>query len=138
MPGDHTYVFRVGGYAHHGIDCRDGTVIHFSGEPGRSKGAARVVRTPMEDLVRGGRIRKQCYRQGYDRGQACSRALNQLGSSGYNLLINNCEHFATWCCTGDMKSSQVELVRTLTLQRLVTKAAATSLIALMERKASAS
>jgi hypothetical protein len=25
----------------------------------------------------------------------------------YNILVNNCEHFATWCVTGEAESIQV-------------------------------
>lgn len=36
------------------------------------------------------------------------RASSQLGSTfgGYNLLSNNCEHFAYWCVTGIRQSRQ--------------------------------
>lgn len=33
-----------------------------------------------------------------------------IGSSGYDLFSNNCEHFATWCVTGEHNSAQVEIV----------------------------
>ncbi len=36
------------------------------------------------------------------------RARSKLGEQGYNLLLNNCEHFAFWCKTGVAKSSQVD------------------------------
>jgi hypothetical protein len=35
------------------------------------------------------------------------RAKAKLGESGYNLFGNNCEHFATWCKSGDWESQQV-------------------------------
>jgi hypothetical protein len=35
------------------------------------------------------------------------RAESRLGQSNYNLLFNNCEHFATWCKTGVSDSQQV-------------------------------
>ena len=31
-----------------------------------------------------------------------------LGQPGYDLIFNNCEHFATWCVTGEHCSAQVE------------------------------
>ena len=34
-------------------------------------------------------------------------AESRLGSSGYHVVRNNCEHFAAWCCTGRAASSQV-------------------------------
>ncbi|CAJ0579419.1 unnamed protein product, partial [Mesorhabditis spiculigera] len=38
---------------------------------------------------------------------AVSRALNQLGTGGYHLVDNNCEHFAKSCRYGVKESSQV-------------------------------
>ena len=34
----------------------------------------------------------------------------QLGEKEYNLVTNNCEHFAIWCKTGVSESSQVDKV----------------------------
>ncbi|CAF3992512.1 unnamed protein product [Adineta steineri] len=36
------------------------------------------------------------------------RARDSLGKEGYNVLANNCEHFATWCRYGDRLSGQEE------------------------------
>jgi hypothetical protein len=36
------------------------------------------------------------------------RALGRLGEQRYNLIFNNCEHFAHWCKTGRHRSAQVE------------------------------
>jgi hypothetical protein len=36
------------------------------------------------------------------------RAETRLGERNYNLIFNNCEHFATWCKTGVSHSSQVQ------------------------------
>ncbi len=38
------------------------------------------------------------------------RAASMIGRSGYDLFSNNCEHFATWCVTGEHSSAQVETV----------------------------
>lgn len=35
------------------------------------------------------------------------RAKSRLGETNYNLLFNNCEHFAIWCKTGISESHQV-------------------------------
>ncbi len=37
-----------------------------------------------------------------------ARAKSMLGSSGYHLFANNCEHFATWCMTGKHDSAQLQ------------------------------
>ena len=40
--------------------------------------------------------------------ETINRARSKLGEQGYDLLLNNCEHFAFWCKTGVAKSSQVD------------------------------
>ena len=36
------------------------------------------------------------------------RAKSRLGEHDYNLLFNNCEHFASWCKTGNGNSRQIK------------------------------
>ncbi len=43
-----------------------------------------------------------------DRERTITEALKHLGEKGYNLLFNNCEHFATFCKTGRRESFQVD------------------------------
>ena len=43
-------------------------------------------------------------------GVTLRRAMSRLGEQNYNLLFNNCEHFATWCKTGRHRSEQVDSV----------------------------
>ena len=44
------------------------------------------------------------------------RAKSMLGASKYNLVIRNCEHFASWCATGDEQSMQVTHVTRIICQ----------------------
>ena len=109
--GDHIKVRRLGGlYFHHGIDCGDGAVIHFSGEPFRY-GDAKVCRVELEAFLQGEQAEVVEY--GEDRvppEQAIQTALDHLGSEGYDVWLNNCEHFICYCKTGIRKSVQVERV----------------------------
>ena len=41
-------------------------------------------------------------------GVTLRRAMSRIGEQNYNLLFNNCEHFANWCKTGRHRSGQVE------------------------------
>lgn len=107
--GDHVWVRRLG-YSHHGIDCGDGTVIHFSGEPGRGKGSAAVIRSSMESFAQGGIVRPISYGQRRSPTATVEAARSRLGECGYNLAWNNCEHFARWCCTGSSRSDQARSV----------------------------
>ncbi len=44
----------------------------------------------------------------YSPEKTVKRARSRLGEKEYNLLLNNCEHFAIWCKTGLSKSYQIE------------------------------
>ncbi len=44
----------------------------------------------------------------YSPEETIARAESRLGEEGYDLVGNNCEHFAVWCKTGIEKSYQVE------------------------------
>jgi len=94
--GDQVYVYREllnlkGLYQHHGIDCGDGTIIHYR------KPSEVVEQTSLEIFARGNRVYIREYIEGF-----CfipeivvHRAIARLGEQKYNLLFNNCEHFAT-------------------------------------------
>lgn len=49
-------------------------------------------------------------RQVFSADETIARAKSRLGEKSYNLLTNNCEHFAIWCKTGLSKSYQVEAI----------------------------
>lgn len=101
--GDHIYVRRRH-YSHHGIDCGDGTVIHYVG-PRRS--IRRVERTSWEEFAAGDKVRVRSYRIRLPVDEIVHNAESQLGANDYHLVRNNCEHFATWSSTGSKSSSQV-------------------------------
>lgn len=44
----------------------------------------------------------------YSPDETVERARSRLGEKKYDLLMNNCEHFAIWCKTGLSKSYQIE------------------------------
>lgn len=44
----------------------------------------------------------------YPPAETIRRARSKLGETEYDLLFNNCEHYAIWCKTGLHKSHQVE------------------------------
>ena len=52
-------------------------------------------------------IKQTCYHL-YSPEETVSRAKSRLGERGYNLLWNNCEHYAIWCKTGLHESHQVQ------------------------------
>jgi hypothetical protein len=103
--GDHLRVFRKG-YWHHGIDCGDGTVIHYTGELFDRANAA-VRRTTMEQFAKGGRARVVKSASSFDVEAIMSRAASRLEEMRYSTVLNNCEHFVSWCRTGRRESKQV-------------------------------
>lgn len=44
----------------------------------------------------------------YSPDETIQRARSRLGEAKYNLVTNNCEHFAIWCKTGISQSHQVD------------------------------
>ena len=101
---DHLQVPRQHGlFNHHGIDLGDGTVAHYL--EGRA-----ILRSPLADFSRGQPVSTVTYPDGQcsTAGVTLRRAMGRLGEQRYNLLFNNCEHFAHWCKTGRHRSSQVE------------------------------
>lgn len=103
--GQHLYASR-GVYTHHGLgDGRDG-VIHYS-EPTDGQAKGRVCRTSLSQFARGGNIKLREHRsRRFSPDEAVKRAESRLGKDGYSLWGNNCEHFVSWCITGDHSSKQ--------------------------------
>lgn len=46
----------------------------------------------------------------YSPEETITRARSRLGERAYDLVTNNCEHYAIWCKTGMRKSHQVDVV----------------------------
>ena len=101
---DHLQVPRQHGlFNHHGIDLGDGTVAHYL--EGRE-----ILRSPLAEFSRDQPVSLVSYPEGScsASGVTLRRAIGRLGEQNYNLLFNNCEHFAHWCKTGRHRSGQVE------------------------------
>jgi hypothetical protein len=92
-------------YSHHGIDCGDGTVIHYWTD--EIPLTSSIQRTTVEEFADGGQVKVREYAACDPPGVVIERAVNSLGGEGFNPLMNNCEHFAVWCKTGREESSQV-------------------------------
>ncbi|MGB3405562.1 MAG: lecithin retinol acyltransferase family protein [Microcoleaceae cyanobacterium] len=104
--GDQIYVYREffnieGVYEHHGIDCGDGSVIHYR------KPSETIERTSVATFSRSNPVYVRQYPVRYIPESTIQRAESRLGERQYNLLFNNCEHFATWCVTGVSDSRQI-------------------------------
>jgi hypothetical protein len=107
MRGDHVY-YNCGAYSHHGIDCGDDTVIHYSGSI--KGGAGRIVRDSKSKFAQGKQIRTKNYEYKYSDSEIVNRAERRLKQShreGYNIVFNNCEQFAYDCTIGKADSWQL-------------------------------
>ena len=101
---DHLQVPRRHGlFNHHGIDLGDGTVAHYL--EGRE-----ILRSPVSEFSQGEVVSVLNQANASPAGVTLRRAMSRLGEQNYNLLFNNCEHFATWCKTGRHRSEQVDSV----------------------------
>ena len=99
---DHLQVPRQHGlFHHHGIDLGDGTVAHYL--EGRE-----ILRSPIDAFRQEQPITVIEHDAASTTGVTLRRAMSRIGEQNYNLLFNNCEHFATWCKTGRHRSGQIE------------------------------
>ncbi|MBE9141100.1 lecithin retinol acyltransferase family protein [Nodosilinea sp. LEGE 07088] len=106
--GEQIYVMRdlagvPGLYQHHGIDGGDDTVIHYS----KAQEEAEISRTSYATFSWGNRVYPVRQSLIYTPDMVIERATSRLGERQYDLLQNNCEHFATWCTTGRSESRQL-------------------------------
>ncbi len=105
--GDQVYSMRElmgfsGAYEHHGIDCGDGSIIHY-----RKTGTATIARTSLDFFAQGQRVFVKAVSVSYLPDIVVQRAESRLNEQRYDLLTNNCEHFAAWCKTGRSESEQL-------------------------------
>ena len=112
-PGDIVFTDR-GLYKHYGVYIGHNSVIHFAGPKGHETDAsmADITKTSLEDFLRGDllEIQDDDGREPLPKREIIRRARSKLYSckGDYNLLFNNCEHFANWCRYDEHTSRQVE------------------------------
>jgi len=111
--GDIIFTDRVL-YQHYGIYVGNGKVIHYAARNGDFGLDVGVRETYLEQFAVDGKYGKVKLKGNYSGVKHFSgketvrRAQSRIGEKSYNLLFNNCEHFALWCKTGKSKSIQVE------------------------------
>lgn len=139
--GDVIGVQRAGGlYDHYGVYENDKRIYEYA-ESDSNFGRADIHTTTLKDFMRGsGSCFVLIFPEEYGKpakleipvfsaadysGKAAAyhlyppeetiqRAKSKLGETKYNLLFNNCEHYAIWCKTGIHESHQIEDLLNLT------------------------
>lgn len=119
--GDIIYVNHLL-YKHFGIYISDDCIIHYDGKQDDLLLRKMCIRdTNIERFLNGkGSYKvKQFKNEKYSPNEVVKRAKNEIGSKDFNLILNNCEHFAIWCKTGNKKSSQINLTLNIVLLYLL-------------------
>ena len=99
------------------------TIIHFSGVTIENKSAATIQTGNLHEFTAGGKQRLFLIHYEDDslekRRQTVITAKEYLGNKDpYNIFLWNCEHFATYCRTGNKESEQVNAVINAVLGRV--------------------
>jgi hypothetical protein len=111
-PGDILSVDR-GIYRHFGVYIGRRKVIHYASLTGDFGDGIRIHETTLNNFLRGGTCEICQFTSAhkkyplYSSDETVRRAISRLGETDYNLVTNNCEHFAIWCKTGISESEQV-------------------------------
>jgi hypothetical protein len=106
--GDQVYAMREmvgvpGVYEHHGIDSGADAIIHYY----KGGDVPTITSTPRELFGRGEKIFVKPRSLAFLPPLVVQRAQSRLGEQRYDLLTNNCEHFANWCKTGRSDCEQL-------------------------------
>jgi hypothetical protein len=109
--GDVIFARRIV-YRHYGIYAGKNMVIHYAGKENPVRPKITVEETTLDEFSKGDPVyviqfpKKADFL--YSPGKTLKRAKSCIGRTDYNLVSNNCEHFAYWCKTGRHESSQVK------------------------------
>ena len=116
---------KVSFYYHYGIFVSEDEVIQFGlpTDPGRNATEIKVLASDIATFLNGGEIETaQPTRQERatmrTQTQIVETARSKIGTGGYDILHNNCEHFMNACAFNEAKSSFVDDVRAKIRQKL--------------------
>ena len=99
---------------HHGIYVGNRQDIHYAGLTSGLQGGPVKV-SALEEFLEGHLYTVREYKtRTYSREESLERARTRIGEDLYHPVLNNCEHFVTWCITGKTRSTQVDLIFGLT------------------------
>lgn len=111
---------RVGSVWHYGIFVSKDEVIEFGPPPLplniASKSDHRVMSVSIEEFSAGGTVERALLSPEEEQcrlspSKTLAAARSRIGEGGYDIIHNNCEHFATACLFGLGSSTQEEALR---------------------------
>ena len=105
------YFAGLSTYQHYGIYIGEGKIIHFAPLEGQEisfeNGIIHI--TTLEKFLNGRALRIDMnIEKKFSEQEIITRAMSRLNEKGYNLFVNNCEHFARWCVSGESVCYQVD------------------------------
>lgn len=109
--GDILVVQRTA-YSHYGVYTQDGTVIHYTSQGSDISKENKIIETSVRDFIKDSNeyfvLNLDSSVSVYSPSDTVKRAKSRIGEKLYNVMANNCEHFAMWCKTGKSESSQID------------------------------
>lgn len=120
---------KIGMIWHYGVYVSDDEVIQFGMPPGHEPACAiddiRVCSTDIQTFSCGGFVEAAQMSlperiNRIPRRRSVARARERIGEGGYDLIHNNCEHFAYECVMGVKRSVQEEQAREMWRSRRLT------------------
>ena len=111
---------RVGEIYHYGVYVSDDEIIQFGLAPQARSGIkdsdVEVVSSDVDAFLLGGFLEVAQFDKKESKTRVkpqitVEKARSRLGEKGYNILYNNCEHFAYECVTGKKYCSQTDGLR---------------------------
>ncbi len=121
-PGDIVGIdsnFQAYPYCHYGIYIGDNKVIHYSSNGGSIQNAEIRVGDMDASFPKGKYfVLDFSGSANYSADDIIKRAQSRLGEKSYDLINNNCEHFAVWCKTNNSESYQIDSLSKTQIQML--------------------
>jgi hypothetical protein len=96
-------------YQHHAITIEGGWVVHFAAQKGSGEKPSITLQR-LSDLKNPKRMEytnENLLNRFLARNRALWALVGAVHNKEYNLVTNNCEHFASWCKIGKHESTQV-------------------------------
>ena len=124
-PGDMVRVKVNSQMDHYGVYISDDEIIQFGKNPslrlGVSESDVRVLSTDINEFRDGGfpEFADLSFSEKMKRFKTekiIENARSRIGEAGYNIIYNNCEHFAYECIFGKKYSSQSEKAKEIIKQ----------------------